>query len=90
MANDRKHSGTPTPRKVKRLATQAVALDRTALIGVFGADKDLRAMILLPLGKTQTVSLGDQVIGGTVLAIGPDKLVLARPGGQHVMHMPRG
>lgn len=90
MANDTKQSGTPTPPKVAQLATQAVALDRTALIGVFGAEKNLRAMILLPRGNTQTVSLGDRVIGGTVVAIGLDKLVLVRSDGQHVMRLPRG
>jgi hypothetical protein len=90
MASQPKQSGTPTPPKVAQLATQAVALDRIALIGVFGAEKNLHAMIRLPLGNTQTVSLGDRVIGGTVVAIGLDKLVLVRPDGQHVMHLPRG
>ncbi len=83
-------TGTPTPPKVEELATEAVALERTALIGTFGSAAAPRALVRLPRGQTQTVTVGDRIAGGTVEAIGADALVLSRAGGQRVLRMPRG
>lgn len=83
-------TGTPTPAKVEQLATQEVPLPPTALIGVFGTPANPKALVRLPRGKTQTVGIGDRLAGGTVRAIGEDKLVLLRMGKQQVMQMPRG
>lgn len=90
MATQDPESGTPTPPEVEQLATQEARLDRIALIGVFGSVENLRALIRLPQGKTQTVTKGDTLNGGTVLAIGEDQLVLSRPNGHKIMQMPRG
>lgn len=90
MTTQNTSDGTPTPEKVETLATQAVKLDRTALIGIFGAEQNPRALIRLPMGQTQTVAVGDQLNGGTVTAIGADQLVLSHSSGLKIMHMPRG
>ena len=83
-------TGTPTPPKVAKHATQEVRLDRTALIGVSGTPTAPRALVRLPQGQTRTVTIGDTIAGGTVRAIGEDKLVLSRMGAQHILQMPRG
>ncbi|UWR23722.1 type II secretion system protein N [Sulfitobacter sp. S190] len=82
--------GTPTPAKVKDLATEQARLDRTALIGIFGSSNAPEALIMLPAGKTEKVKVGDSVAGGTVEAIGEDRLVLSRNGNQQVMRLPKG
>lgn len=87
---DTQNTGTPTPEKVERLATQEVRLGRTALIGIFGKAETPRALIRLPDGETHTLRIGDTLDGGTVDAIGSDILVLTRRGTQHVMQMPKG
>jgi hypothetical protein len=83
-------TGTPTPSTVKQLATQEVQLPKTALLGIFGTAAAPSALILLPKGKTQIVTVGDAIGRGTVLAIGKDGLVLGRNGAQYVMRLPRG
>lgn len=83
-------TGTPTPPKVEKLATQAARLDRIALIGVFGKAEAPRALIRLPRGETQTVTIGDTVDGGTVEAIGMDLVVVSRRGMQSILRMPQG
>ncbi|KEJ89460.1 hypothetical protein [Sulfitobacter donghicola] len=83
-------NGTPTPPKVKELATQAAKLPKTALLGVFGNTNAPKALILLPQGETKTVQVGDSIGADTVLAIGKDQLVLARGASQRILHLPRG
>jgi len=83
-------AGTPTPQKVEQLATQAVQLDRLALIGISGTQGAPRALIRMPQGDTQTVKVGDTIRGGIIEAIDADQLVLSRNGTQQVMRMPRG
>jgi len=89
MANTASAKGTPTPAKVKQLATEQAHLDRTALLGIFGAQNSLRALILTSSGKTKTVSLGDRINGSTIVAIAPDQVVLSRHNTQKIMHLPR-
>lgn len=84
------HSGTATPTIVKTHATQEVRLDRVALLGTFGSATRRGALVLLPHGRTRSVSIGDAVAGGTVAAIDADRLVLARRGGTQVLRMPQG
>lgn len=88
MASDT--SGTPTPAKVEKLATQEAHLTRTALLGIFGTKAAPNALVLLPRGKTQTVGIGDKIGKGIVVAIGTDQIVLARNGTQHILRLPRG
>ncbi|MEP1766463.1 MAG: pilus assembly protein PilZ [Sulfitobacter sp.] len=90
MAHETSPSGTPTPEKVKQLATEEARLDQIALLGIFGARKAPRALIRTATGATRTVSLGDHIKGAKIIAIGQDQLVLSRPHGQEIMHLPRG
>jgi hypothetical protein len=86
----RPQSGTPTPAQVQKLATQEVTLDRIALIGISGTQGAPRALIRLPRGATETVTIGDRIGGATVQAIGEDRLILSRRGARTVMQMPQG
>ena len=88
MASD--NSGTPTPDKVKELATEEARLDRFALLGIFGSANAPSALIRLPKGDTQKVDIGDRVNGRTVQAIGADQVVLSGSGSQMVIRLPRG
>lgn len=85
-----KDTGTPTPPKVEKLATQKALLGRTALLGIFGTAAAPNALILFPQGETRIVSIGDTIGKDIVLAIGKDHLVVARKGTQHILHLPRG
>ena len=82
--------GTPTPPEVEKLATQQARIEGTALIGIFGTPQAPHALIRLPRGETQSVSVGDSIAGATVEAIGEDLLVLSRMGSEQVLRMPRG
>lgn len=84
------HDGTPTPAIVESHATQEANLGRIALLGTFGSANAPSALIRLPRGNTQTVSIGDDVAGGTVEAIETDRLVLTRMGTAQILRMPQG
>ena len=86
MASD----GTPTPRKVAEPATEQARLKSTAPIGIFGSEAAPGALVRLPGGDIARVAPGDTVAGGTVVAIGKDRVVLSRLGGELVLEMPRG
>jgi hypothetical protein len=88
MASDT--SGTRTPAKVEKLATQEAHLPRTALLGIFGTDAAPSALVLLPQGKNQTVGVGDNIGRRVVVAIGTDQIVLERNGTHHILRLPRG
>ena len=81
--------GTPTPEKVNELATTTAKLDRTALIGVFGTEGALQALIRLPKGDIAKVSAGDSIGGAKVEAIDTDRVILTRRGSQHVLALPQ-
>jgi type II secretory pathway component PulC len=75
---------------VEEHATQKARLARVALIGIFGSTQSPRALIRLPRGDTQAVTLGDRVAGSTVEAIGADRIVLSRMGRRETLWMPQG
>lgn len=79
-----------TQKGVAQLATQTVHLDRIALLGIFGTQSAPAALVREADGDTQRVSVGDRVAGGTVTAIGDDRLVLSRATGQKVLRLPKG
>ena len=85
MATD----GTPTPQKVLDLATEPAKLKSTALIGIFGSEASPGALVRLPDGDIARVTTGDHVAGGTVAAIGADRLILSRMGSELVLTLPR-
>ena len=84
------HDGTPTPPIVESHATEEANLGRIALLGTFGAANAPSALIRLPRGNTQTVTIGDSIAGGTVQAIDADRLVLLRMGTAQILRMPQG
>ncbi|WP_298857245.1 type II secretion system protein N [uncultured Sulfitobacter sp.] len=84
------HEGTPTPAIVETHATQEAKLGRIALLGTFGSANAPRAIVRLPRGNTQTVTIGDALAGGTVAAISADRLILSRMGNEQILRMPRG
>lgn len=80
----------PTPPEVARLATQKASLDRLTLIGTFGSLTDPGALIRDRRGKVHRLMLNDRFSEGTVIAIGDDSVVLARPRGNLVLKLPQG
>ncbi|WP_299023720.1 type II secretion system protein N [uncultured Sulfitobacter sp.] len=84
------YDGTPTPPIVESNATQKVRLGRIVLLGTFGAASAPSALVRLPRGNTQTVTLGDEIAGGTVEAIDSDRIVLLRMGNTQILTMPQG
>lgn len=78
-----------TPQKIASIATEQATIDRTALIGVFGNEKAPNALMREANGKIARVSTGDRVAGGTVQAIGTDRLVLNRNGRAKVYRLPK-
>ena len=72
-----------TSPRVANRATQADVLDLsgTVVLGVFGSESDLKAMIRLPSGRIRRISRGDRFPGGQRVA-GVDKngLVLEKNG----------
>lgn len=69
-----------TPPHVARHATIQAPLDQHQLIllGIFGAESDLKALLRLPDGDIRRVETGDQVQGVTVLAIAPDHIAMGQ------------
>lgn len=84
------YDGTPTPPIVETHATQEATLGRIALLGTFGPATAPRALVRLPRGNTRTVTIGDEIAGGTVQAIETTRLVLSRMGTAQILHMPQG
>ena len=82
----------PTSASVARTATvkNAVALNKVALIGVYGGSDDRRALIRLPSGKYLKVQVGDKVDGGKVATIGTSDLVYVKSGRNVTLNMPKG
>lgn len=70
----------PTTGAAQEHATISDAIDlrALALIGIFGPEADLRALIRLPNGRIERVGVGDRVARQDVVAIGADAVVLAR------------
>ena len=80
---------TPTPARVKTLATRQATLGSIALIGTFGLETAPRALIRLPGGDIARVTRGDAIAGGTVLAIDQSRLILSRMGRELVLELPQ-
>ncbi|MGJ8616948.1 MAG: pilus assembly protein PilZ [Sulfitobacter sp.] len=80
----------PTPENVAKIATQTATLSRIALIGVFGSEANLNALVRENNGDFARVAVGDRFNGGVVAAIGKDRLVLNRNGKSKVMKLPQG
>ncbi|WP_116131457.1 hypothetical protein [Tropicimonas sp. IMCC34043] len=82
----------PTSASVARRATlnNAIALNKVALIGVYGGSNDRRALVRLPSGKYIKVKIGDRIDGGRVAAIGDSELIYSKSGRNVTLNMPKG
>lgn len=71
-----------TPRAVQKHATRTDALNtgKLNLLGLFGPQEDLTALIRLPGGRIVRVRPGARLTGGTVAAIDANGLVLQKRG----------
>ncbi|MGC1495203.1 MAG: pilus assembly protein PilZ [Sulfitobacter sp.] len=79
----------PTPESVAKIATQQASLNRVAVIGIFGSETNLNALVRENNGDIARVSVGDKFNGGVIKAIDADSLILLRSGKTKVMKLPR-
>ncbi|MFZ5961379.1 amidophosphoribosyltransferase [Thalassococcus sp. BH17M4-6] len=81
---------TDTPAIVAENATRETDanLDALILLGTFGPQDNLTALLRLSNGKIAKVSRGDEIGGDTVIAIDEGRLALAQNGTAHWLAMP--
>lgn len=81
-----------TSPHVADTATQPHALQKNhlGLLGLFGPETDLRALIRLPNGRVKTVSKGSRIARSKVLGIDPKGVVLESGGKTRRIEMPGG
>ncbi|MCT8160860.1 hypothetical protein [Pseudoruegeria sp. SHC-113] len=86
------NSKTTTAASVAQQATlkNAINLGKINLIGVYGSDKNRRALIRLSSGRYVKVKVGDRVDGGQVAAIGSNELRYVKSGRNITLTMPKG
>ena len=79
-----------TPANVAKLATQSGVLSRTSLslIGVFGPDQNLQALVRQPNGRIQRVARGARLSAGRVVGIDAKGLMLDRNGSMVHLTLP--
>ncbi|MGV6850138.1 MAG: hypothetical protein ACWA5A_17330 [Marinibacterium sp.] len=72
----RRSSGQPTPEKVARYATKTIDWDADApmLIGIFGPEESLSALVRMPGGRIRQLTRGGRFHGGKVVGVDPGGL----------------
>jgi len=82
----------PTSASVARQATiqNAISLRQINLIGVYGTDRDRRALVRLSNGRYVKVRVGDRLDGGQIAAIGRDELRYVKGGRNFTLQLPSG
>jgi hypothetical protein len=82
----------PTSASVARQATinNAIRLREINLIGVYGTDRDRRALVRLANGRYQKVKVGDRLDGGQIAAIGRTDLRYSKGGRNITLTVPSG
>jgi hypothetical protein len=82
----------PTTASVARQATLRNAMDLgdVNLIGVYGTERDRRALVRLPSGRMVKVEVGDRLDGGRIAAIGRDELRYTKGGRDITIEVPSG
>jgi ribosomal protein L2 len=75
---------------VARQATiqNAMSLRDINLIGVYGTERDRRALVRLPSGRYVKVKVGDRLDGGQIAAIGRDELRYIKGGRNVTLEVP--
>ena len=82
------HGAVPEATQADATVPDAIALDRTALIGLFHGPDGSSALLRLPSGSVTKVAAGDTVDGGRVTAINQDGLRLRKGDEEIVLTMP--
>ena len=78
----------PTPENVAEHATQTDVLDAgLALLGLFGPEENLKALLRMPSGRIREITPGTKLSQGTVVAIDHEGLVLSRGNKTHRLRM---
>jgi hypothetical protein len=82
----------PTSASVARQATieNAIRLRDLNLIGVYGTERDRRALVRMPNGRYVKVKVGDRLDGGQIAAIGRDELRYVKGGRNITLTVPSG
>jgi hypothetical protein len=82
----------PTTASVARQATLRNAMDLgdVNLIGVYGTERDRRALVRLPSGRMVKVQVGDRLDGGRIAAIGRDELRYTKGSRDITLEVPEG
>ncbi len=82
----------PSATSVARQATvrNAINLREINLIGVYGTPSNRRALVRLPNGRYQKVTVGDRLDGGQVSAIGDSELRYQKGGRNLTLTIPAG
>ncbi|SFA97630.1 hypothetical protein SAMN05421688_2020 [Poseidonocella pacifica] len=82
----------PSAASVARAATttNVINMRDVNLIGIFGSASNRRALIRLSNGRLQKVTVGDELDGGRVAAIGDGEVRYVKRGRNHVLRMPSG
>lgn len=81
-----------TPRTVAKAATVENALPRnsTSLLGVFGPESNMQALIRLSSGRTKRMRIGGRISGNRILAIDKNGLLLENAGKTQRLAIPGG
>lgn len=79
-----------TSEMVARKATQSSALKHhsLSLLGLFGSNGNLSAMVRLPSGRVKTVRPGNRLAHGKVIGIDSSGIVLEKSGRTQRLEMP--
>ncbi|SFU05169.1 hypothetical protein [Sedimentitalea nanhaiensis] len=82
----------PTPSNVAKLATQNRVLNSrsTDLIGLFGPQSNLTALVRESNGRIRKVETGDKLSIGRIVGIDEDGVVVERNGSTRRLALPSG
>lgn len=85
-------TSTKSSALVAETATQSGALQKNSLglLGLYGNEGDLRAMIRLPSGRVKTVQKGSRIARSRVLGIDAKGVLLESSGQTRRIEMPGG
>ncbi len=79
-------------KTIEGAATQNGALNKRdlAVLGIFGPESNLNALLRLPNGRIETVTRGERADRGTVVAIDSQGIVVQRNGRTHRIEITGG
>ncbi len=76
--------------KAEAIATveAPLALDGLMLLGIFGKEEALNALVRLPGGRVEEITAGGELQGRRVAAVTAEEVILQGPGGLRRLSMP--